>query len=149
MINWDELTSVRAVRAALELGQQEMAALLGVSPRTIQSCEQGWRRPSAALEKSLVLLRLANAHGANLGDAVCWRVLECDEEARRGCLVYHCRQGHLCWMLSGNLCRGRPVRSWEQKKAVCGSCNFFAQLTQPTHRGFAAGVGKSSVRGGR
>ena len=116
------------VRSELDLSQARFADLLGVSPRTIQSCEQGWRSPSAAVEKAALLLLLAHRHGARLKEFRCWEVLGCSEEDKKGCLAYQTRQGHLCWLLSGNICKGRRLRSWKDKKATCQDCDFFKTL---------------------
>jgi putative transcriptional regulator len=49
---------VSAVREKLQLSQQQLAALIGVSVRTLQAWEQGRRRPSRA---ALALLAIASA----------------------------------------------------------------------------------------
>ncbi len=124
----DTYIDLKAVRRELGLSQAELADLIGVSQRTVQSCEQGWRKPSPAVEKAVLLLLLASRHGANLAMNVCWDVMDCSEDDRRGCLVYKSRQGHLCWLLTGNICQGKRLRSWEDKKATCMQCDFFQHL---------------------
>lgn len=119
---------VAAVRTELGLSQAALADLLGVSPRTVQSWEQGWRRPSDALEKSLLLLVMAWRQGDTLGSQVCWDVLNCSDDEREQCLAYRSRQGHLCWFLTGNICRGRHLRRWRDKKGMCAECAFFRRL---------------------
>ena len=47
---------VRAVRKQLNLKRADLAEMLGVSPRTLESWEQGKRKPSGAAS---VLLRIA------------------------------------------------------------------------------------------
>ena len=128
MINWDTLLSLKAARRALSLSQTQLAMLLGVSPRTVQSCEQGWRKPSPALEKSLLLLRIGHERGADLCSTRCWETKNCSESERSACLTYRTRQGHLCWLMSGNACSGKRVRTWEEKKQVCAECAYFARL---------------------
>lgn len=127
-IDWDELLDVRRVRDELGMSQSEFADLAGVSPRAIQSCEQGWRAPSSSLERTLLLLLLAYRNGPEFGDLDCWEFRECPAELRDACLVFWCRQGHLCWLLSGNRCQGKPIRSWGDKKGACGGCGFMARL---------------------
>lgn len=102
--------------------------MLGVSPRTVQSCEQGWRKPSPALERAVLLLRISHQQGRKLAKMACWHAAECTAGQRGSCFVYRSRQGHLCWLLSGNSCQGRSVRTWADKKALCGSCDFFQEL---------------------
>ena len=122
------LPDLKAVRNELDLSQSQLADLLGVSPRTVQSCEQGWRKPSPALERSLLLLLMASRQGADFGTRICWDALGCSAEDRERCLAYRSRQGHLCWLLSGNICQGKRLRSWRDKKAMCMQCAFFRQL---------------------
>ena len=128
MIDWDDLLSLKAARRVMALSQTQLATLLGVSPRTVQSCEQGWRKPSPALEKSLLLLRIGHERGAELCSTRCWETKNCTENERSACLTYRTRQGHLCWLMSGNACSGKRVRSWDEKKQVCTSCPQFHLL---------------------
>ncbi len=51
--------SSAAIRERLNLSQMAFAALLGVSPRTVQEWEQGRRKPSGP---ALALLRLVERH---------------------------------------------------------------------------------------
>ena len=127
-VDWQDLLQVRRVREELGLSQQGLADLIGVSLRTVQSCEQGWRRPTAALERSLLLLLLASRNGPDLGKRACWDSSGSPPDACEQCLVRRSRQGHLCWLLTGNVCKGRRLRSWSSKKAVCGECRFLRRL---------------------
>lgn len=54
-----KLPEAAEARARTGLSQQEFAALLGVSPRTLQDWEQGRRSPTGAAQ---TLLRVAVAH---------------------------------------------------------------------------------------
>jgi putative transcriptional regulator len=49
----------KAVREKLGLSQNEFAALIGISPRTLQNWEQGHRRPEGTAR---ALLRVAECH---------------------------------------------------------------------------------------
>ena len=55
---------LKAIRQELGLSQAQFARLLGFSVRAIQSCEQGWRKPGASLERSALLLLMANRNPA-------------------------------------------------------------------------------------
>ena len=70
--NWPD---VREVRCELGLSQQELASFLGVSTRTIQSCEQGWRNLGPALERTLVLLLIISRRRE---EAATVKLLGCD-----------------------------------------------------------------------
>ena len=54
-----ELTGAAEARARVGLSQSRFAALIGVSPRTLQDWEQGRREPTGAAK---TLLRVAAAH---------------------------------------------------------------------------------------
>ncbi len=119
-----------AVRRELGLSQTEFAALLAVSPRTVQSCEQGWRKPSPAVEKSALLLLLSSRNGPRFRDRTCWNVVDCPPHVRQGCLAYLSRQGHLCWFLTGTICQGERQDTWREKISICLQCIFFKGLLQ-------------------
>ncbi|MFC1574450.1 helix-turn-helix domain-containing protein [Gemmatimonadota bacterium] len=119
---------LKGVRAELGWSQAEFADMLGVSARTVQSCEQGWRNPSAAVEKAVILLLMGKRLGPELGAFHCWDTLECSEEERAACVVHQTRQGHLCWLLTGNVCQGEHLHSWEDKMETCLHCAFFQKL---------------------
>lgn len=119
---------LKAVRRKIGLSQSEFADLIGGSLRTVQSCEQGWRNPSPAVEKAALLLLMAYRHGAEFSAHTCWDSVQCSEGEREGCLVYKTRQGHLCWLLSGHICKGIRLHSWEDKKKLCAECDFFREL---------------------
>ncbi|HEY3418086.1 MAG TPA: helix-turn-helix transcriptional regulator [Armatimonadota bacterium] len=121
---------VQAIRKELGISQTELASFLGVSPRTVQSYEQGWRTLSPAVEKSLLLLLVMYRRGAQLSEMACWEVKDCRPGLRERCLAYHARQGHMCWFLTGNQCGCQQLHDWVHKKEVCLSCPFFQQLFQ-------------------
>ncbi|MFC1529668.1 helix-turn-helix domain-containing protein [Gemmatimonadota bacterium] len=127
-MNSELIINLKAIRKSLTLSQSELAGLIGVSERTIQSCEQGWRNPGQAVEKSALLLLMARRHGADLEKYRCWDSINCTDEERANCLVHQSHQGHVCWLLSGNLCRGHHLRTWDDKKEACFECPFFLEL---------------------
>jgi putative transcriptional regulator len=62
-----EEPDVAAVRERYGLSQEQFAAMLGISVRTLQNWEQGRRRPHGPAR---VLLRVAEAHPEAVLDAV-------------------------------------------------------------------------------
>ena len=60
-----ELSPIAEARSRLGMSQSELAALMGVSPRTLQDWEQGRRKPTGAAQ---TLLRVAIAHPEALRD---------------------------------------------------------------------------------
>jgi putative transcriptional regulator len=55
-LHWPD---ARAVREKLALSQSQFAALIGISPRTLQNWEQGHRRPKGTAR---ALFRVAERH---------------------------------------------------------------------------------------
>jgi len=122
--------NLRAVRGRLGVSQSEFAALLGYSPRTVQSCEQGWRRPSPALEKAALLLLISHVQGPRFPECACWESRSCPADRRERCIAYRARQGHLCWFLTGTLCGGERLHDWPEKRELCFRCPFFRNMLQ-------------------
>ena len=123
-----ELLDIKVIREELGLSQSELAARLGVSPRTIQACEQGWRNPSDSLEKSILILLMARRHGKFFGSVNCWEIVDCSPDIREQCLAYQSGQGHLCWFVTGHLCKAKRLEDWSHKKTICDECEFFQAL---------------------
>lgn len=120
--------SIKAIRERLGLSQGDFAHLLGFSIRTIQSVEQGWRKPSAALRRMALLFLITHLHGPGLADTRCWEKRSCPPELREACVAYRCGQGHLCWFLTGTLCAGKRCRTWADKEKLCLSCPVLEAL---------------------
>ena len=59
------LSPIAEARSRLGMSQSELAALMGVSSRTLQDWEQGRRKPTGAAQ---TLLRVAIAHPEALRD---------------------------------------------------------------------------------
>lgn len=57
----------KAVREKLGLSQSQFAALIGISPRTLQNWDQGHRRPEGTAR---ALLRVAESHPQALLEAL-------------------------------------------------------------------------------
>lgn len=124
-----ENLDLKSIRESLGLTQAEFATMLGYSVRAIQSCEQGWRKPSPALEKMALLMYVAHQQGDAFEGQYCWEAVQCSPLVREGCVAYTTRQGHLCWFLTGNVaCARTRLRSWDEKKAICLECPFFQQM---------------------
>ena len=102
---------IKSIRERLGLSQSQFAEMLGFSPRTVQSCEQGWRQPSPSLCRMATLLLIAEEQGPNFGAIKCW-------------------QGHLCWFLTGTLCGGKRMHDWDAKQEICNGCAVFHKLTR-------------------
>jgi len=127
-VEWGDVLAPRRIREELSLSQSGLARLLGVSLRAVQRWEQGWRRPSGGDERAMLLLLLASRNGPRFAELACWEHVACAPDARDACIVYQCRQGHLCRLLTGNSCQGKRLRTWPEKKVGCGECEFMGTL---------------------
>lgn len=78
-----EAPDVKAIREELNLTQQQFAAMLGISVRTLQNWEQGRREPEGPAK---VLLLIAAKHPATVLDTVRSTIRERggEYEVRRG-----------------------------------------------------------------
>jgi hypothetical protein len=132
------------------LSQSELAGLVGISSRAIQSYEQAWRQPSELVERMLLLLVVAHRNGARLSQCRCWEQTTCSPGVRKGCIAYVARQGHLCWFLTGTMCKGQRQESWSDKLRLCLDCGFMQALLRPvkakTHALAASSLKVGSAR---
>lgn len=122
------MLDIKAIREELGLSQSDFAGLLSVSHRTIQSCEQQWRKPSSSLEKAALLLLMGVRNGKSFAKQTCWKETNCERSIRDECITYWSRQGHLCWLMGGTLCKGVRLKCWSEKLAICLECGFFLDL---------------------
>lgn len=120
--------NIKSVRDELGVSQSELARISGVSTRTIQSCEQGWRRPGPELEKAVLLLLMVHRNGGHLPQYLCWETVNCPPERREKCITYRTGQGQLCWFLHGTLCIESHQQPWELKRNICMNCTLFRSL---------------------
>ena len=145
--------SVREIRAEMGLSQSELGGLVGISSRAIQSYEQAWRQPSELVERMLLLLLVAHRNGARLSQCRCWEETECPPGVRKRCIAYVARQGHLCWFLTGTMCKGQRQESWSDKLRLCLDCGFMQALLRPvkarTHTLAASSLKVASARAPR
>lgn len=130
------------VRHALGSSQRELAAMLGVSEKAVESYEQGWRRIPGNMERMMLFLlaRLeegrAGAEGG--GQAVlspCWELRDCPDEKRERCIAWKSDEGRYCWFLSGRLCadagpvtENEAIEGGDDMLSACRSCPAFTRL---------------------
>jgi hypothetical protein len=113
-----------SLRTRLQRTQREMAELLGVSLKAVESYEQGWRRIPGNIERILyfVLFKM-NQNLFNSRDR-CWIDKKCPPRARANCPAWIAREGLYCWFLTGKMCRS--IKGTRTAKGMsCSACNFF------------------------
>ena len=116
-----------AIRRHLEKTQTQMAQILGVSLKAIQSFEQGWRNIPVHIERQ-VLLILALKRRASKKTKPCWLTRRCPAEDRQNCPAWQFDAGNLCWFINGTICEGTAQRSWEEKMKICRDCEVYQSM---------------------
>ncbi len=115
------------IRSALGKTQVQMAQLLGVSLKAVQSFEQGWRNVPVHTERQALLLLALKEDGMKK-KRPCWSVRHCSEEAREKCPAWEFNAGQICWLINGTICEGKAQKSWAQKMKRCRRCNVFHSI---------------------
>jgi DNA-binding XRE family transcriptional regulator len=113
-------------RIRLAKTQSQMAELLRVSPKAIQSYEQGWRSIPAHAERQLLFLLSLKQNKRSRKD--CWTVRRCALQKRMNCPAWEFKAGTLCWFINGTLCEGKAQPSWKSKMKICRSCKVMSSL---------------------
>lgn len=112
---------LRGIRRALGKTQAEMARLLSVSTRAIQSYEQGWRPvPPHVRKMAAFLLCVSRRHKGRM--VPCWQIRQCSAEDRAECPAYRLGEGELCWLVTGDACPMIEGASAEEKAVRCAQC---------------------------
>jgi DNA-binding XRE family transcriptional regulator len=115
------------IRRHLGKTQRQMAQVLGVSLKAIQSFEQGWRNLPVHIERQ-VLLILALKKRASKKDKPCWLTRHCPVKNRQDCPAWEFDAGRLCWFINGTICQGAPQKSWGKKMKICRECEVYRSI---------------------
>ena len=114
------------LRKQLEKTQKELAALLGISIKTIHSYEQGWRSVPSHIERQLYFL-IIHQRGNPKEFTPCWEKKNC--LLKENCPAWEFQSGHLCWFLCGTLCDCAQETNVKNKLEICKKCDLFKTLT--------------------
>lgn len=114
--------------------QSQMAQLLGVSLKAIQSFEQGWRNIPVHIERQVLFL-LASKKSPLRKERPCWMIRKCLMEIRQNCPAWEFQVGNLCWFINGTICQGRTQESWQKKMKICRQCKVFQTMVPPLKTG--------------
>jgi hypothetical protein len=115
------------IRQSLAKTQAELARLLCVSPRAVQSFEQGWRDIPVGVERQLLFILSLR----KLSDTIstpCWETLGCPPEWKENCAAWEYQAGHICWFINGTYCQGKSQKNWEEKINLCRQCKVFQSM---------------------
>lgn len=119
-----KLEDLKTIRETLGRSQAEMACLLGVSTRSIQSYEQGWRAVPSYIQKLAGVMLYIRWRQTQASVAPCWKIRHCDPKSLKKCHVYQSQAGDFCWITCGDLCFGKEGsdRPWLRKIVECQKC---------------------------
>ncbi len=116
-----------AARKYLGKTQSQMAQVLGVSLKAIQSFEQGWRNIPVHIERQvLFLLALKNLPPKK--NSSCWEIRKCPVKTKQNCPAWEFQVGNLCWFINGTICQGGTQKSWQKKMNICRQCRVFRSM---------------------
>jgi len=107
--------------------QDRLARLLSVSPKAIQSFEQGWRRVPPYIERQLLLL-LSLKRSVDSSTQPCWEIKSCPAEWRENCIVWELKARYFCWFMNGTFCQGHAHKSWDKKIQLCRECEVYKSM---------------------
>ena len=118
------------IRHRLGKTQNQLAQLLGTSPKAVQSFEQGWRDIPLHSERQLLFL-LALKNPAKKRGSYCWVIRNCPVDVKEKCPAWEFQAGHLCWFINGTICQGKVQGSWQMKMKICRKCIVFRSVFEP------------------
>ena len=118
------------IRRYLGKTQSQLAQVLGISYKAIQSFEQGWRNIPVHTERQVLFL-VALKKASPEKDRPCWVVRKCPTETKRNCPAWELQAGYLCWFINGTICQGKVRESWQKKMKLCRQCKVFRAMLPP------------------
>ncbi len=119
----------RNIRQLLGKTQSQLASILCVSGKAIQSFEQGWRHIPPYIERQMLFL-WSLRRSLKRGAKPCWEIRDCPDEWRKKCIVWELRARYFCWFINGTFCTGQMHDSWKEKMAVCRTCEVFRSIME-------------------
>ena len=115
------------LRKKLNKSQQQMAQLLSVSIKAVQSYEQGWRNIPTHMERQMFFL-LSRVEGNQKGRKPCWVIKKCPPNIKKQCPAWEFQAGKLCWFINGTICEGEVQQNWKEKMKICRECEVLKSL---------------------
>lgn len=122
------IPSVKKLRTALQISQKEMADLLGVSKKAVQSYEQGWRHTPPHVEQMVLLHTILHQGPPLEKEPPCWKQTSCKQSVCATCPAFRLSGAGFCWLVTGTLCRGERMGSWDAKRKRCVQCKVLKRL---------------------
>jgi len=127
-----ESTEFTTIRRYLGKTQNQLAPLLCVSSKAIQSFEQAWRRIPAHIEQQMLLLLSLKRLSSDAVTTPCWEIKNCPIEWKENCIVWELKTRYFCWFLNGTACQGEIQESYEKKLEICRECEIYQSMISGT-----------------
>ena len=114
--------------ARVKLGktQKELAKLLGISLKAVQSYEQGWRTVPLHVERQLYFLIANQRTDIVRKRNCCWNIKKCID--KQDCPAWEFQAGHLCWFISGTQCSCVAGEANKDEMEICRQCPVLTSL---------------------
>jgi transcriptional regulator with XRE-family HTH domain len=124
------------IRTKLGKSRRELAELLGVSLKAVESYEQGWRKVPVHVERVLYYL-LCKLGGGKTASPSCWTAKKCPSERRTRCIAFSVKEGAYCWFFTGRLCAQAGTKKSNSEDAetglgACYGCAVFLKMLNRT-----------------
>lgn len=114
------------IRKMIGKTQKEISLLLGVSPKTVESYEQGFRKIPANVERIIYYLFFKLNINKFTDLKSCWDRKECSIDIREHCVAWLAQEGFFCWFVTGKTCAHERLVSGGEVE-TCFSCTFFQE----------------------
>ncbi len=126
----------KKLRKRLHKTQKEMAGLLTISKKTIESYEQGLRNIPANVQRILYFLLFKLNQDKLEKKQNCWNVKSCSPEFKKNCIAWLAKEGFYCWFITGKVCAAEQEQSKNTINS-CFECDFFKEnldkIIAPAH----------------
>ena len=119
------------IRHVLDKTQGELARILCISLKAVQSFEQGWRNIPSYIERQMLLL-LSLKRLSSSDTQPCWEIKQCPAEWKDNCIVWELQARHFCWFMNGTFCQGQIQNSWGKKIEICRTCEVYQAMFPAT-----------------
>jgi len=117
------------LRSSLGKSQRELAELLGISLKAVESYEQGWRKVPSHVERLLYFLLFKLNEGIIEADDPCWKSKDCPEDRREKCVAFVANEGRFCWFFTARLCASaKPDKAAGLASVSCHTCVVFTRM---------------------
>jgi len=115
------------IREYLGKSQRQLARLLCISTKSVQSFEQGWRKVPVNIERQMLYL-LSMQRIKDKSIKPCWEIKKCPKKWRANCAAWELKFCYTCWFINGTFCEGKEQMDWPEKIKICRQCEVFQQI---------------------